>query len=140
MLVVQAGRLAWVFLEPQTQGAPAAAKTQAPVDLAVLERFNPFGAAPAPAAVSETAAATPGLVLFGVRSGPGGTAIIGAPGGPQKVYRAGEEIAPGVVLAAIAADHVMLSQGGARTRLSLAKPTASATPAGSYTSPPSRAP
>jgi len=139
-LVVQGARLVWVFLEPETQGAPAAAKTEAPVDLAVLERFNPFGSAPSPAATSETAPAAPGLILFGVRSGPGGTAIIGAPGGPQKVFKVGEEVSPGVALAAIAGDHVTLAQGGVRSRLALARPAASESPAGSYTSTPPRAP
>ena len=59
------------------------------------------------------------LVLYGTRTAPGGggSAIIAGADGIQKVYRTGEAIAPGVTLAGVAFDYVVLSHGGASEML-----------------------
>ena len=47
-----------------------------------------------------------------------GSAIIAGPDGVQKAFAVGETVAQGVTLAAVGADHVELSRGGARMTLS----------------------
>lgn len=115
LLAAQAARLAWVLLAP---GLPAAAPppTGPQADLTVLTRFNPFvgdAAAAGPAATGD------GLRLYGVRAGGDGqgSAIIGTPDGKQASYAVGETIAPGVTLRSVQSDHVVLSRGGASSRL-----------------------
>lgn len=120
-LAVQAARLVWIFLAPapppppvQVAGAPRGG------DPSILTRLNPFEGAPAGRATASVAAeGQGGLSLFGVRTGPPASAILGAAGGPQGSYAVGEEVAPGVVLSAVAVDHVVLSRGGVLSRLAI---------------------
>lgn len=115
-LAIQTARLVWTVATPS--GAPSATPvvSRPSVDLSVLARFDAFGAQGV--AASNTAATN--FRLFGVRAGGagGGSAIIAGPDGVQKSYAVGETVADGVILAAVAADHVELSRGGARTTLS----------------------
>jgi len=115
VLAAQAARLVWLLLGPglPPPRAPSAAPQS---DLTVLTRFNPFagqGAAAGPAATGD------GLRLYGVRAGGDGqgSAIIGTPDGKQTSYAVGETIAPGVTLRSVQSDHVVLSRGGAPSRL-----------------------
>lgn len=61
------------------------------------------------------------LTLFGTRGTPGGggTAIIAGADGLQQVYRTGAEVQPGVILSAVAFDHVELTHDGSRELLYL---------------------
>jgi len=116
LLLVQAGRLVWLFAAPTPQAVQARPLSE--IDLGVLSRFDAFfrnGGGGAEAASSDGG----GLTLFGVRAdgAGGGSAIIGLSNGRQVSVGAGEELEPGLTLSAVAPDHVMLSRGGAPFRL-----------------------
>ncbi|WP_343831162.1 type II secretion system protein N [Brevundimonas olei] len=116
LLLVQAGRLVWLFAAPTPQAVEARPLSE--IDLGVLSRFDAFfrnGGGGAEAAPSDGG----GLTLFGVRAdgAGGGSAIIGLSDGRQVSAGAGEEVEPGLTLNAVAPDHVMLSRGGAPFRL-----------------------
>jgi len=116
LLLVQAGRLVWLFAAPTPQAVEARSLSE--IDLGVLSRFDAFfrnGGGGAEAAPSDGG----GLTLFGVRAdgAGGGSAIIGLSDGRQVSAGAGEEVEPGLTLNAVAPDHVMLSRGGAPFRL-----------------------
>ncbi|MBP8246638.1 MAG: general secretion pathway protein [Phenylobacterium sp.] len=124
LLALQAGRLIWLLATPvgpigaplpQTSGGPTRA-----VDLTILQRFDPFFRVPS----GQDLAAGPapvegGLSLFGVRvdGRGGGSAILGASDGTQRLYGLGEDVGGGLVLQAVAGDHVILTRGGSRIRL-----------------------
>lgn len=120
VLVVQAARLVWIVAEPSGPFGTPTAKAVAASDreLAILKTFNPF--APRHVASVVTLEDTSGLTLHGVRvaRGGAGSAIIGA-AGKQSVYWVGEELAPGVVLKEVAAEHVVVAHGDRTSRLSL---------------------
>lgn len=116
LLLVQAGRLVWLFAAPTPQAVEARPLSE--IDLGVLSRFDAFfrnGGGEAQTAASDGG----GLTLFGVRAdgAGGGSAIIGLSDGRQISAGAGEEVEPGLTLNAVAPDHVMLSRGGAPFRL-----------------------
>jgi len=116
LLLVQAGRLVWLFAAPTPQAVEARPLSE--IDLGVLSRFDAFfrnGGGGAEAAPSDGG----GLTLFGVRADGvgGGSAIIGLSDGRQVSAGAGEEVEPGLTLNAVAPDHIMLSRGGAPFRL-----------------------
>lgn len=124
-LAVQSARLMWTIVTPVTPlGAWVPTGPAIPADPAgVIAGFDPFfrvsGAATAqgPAAVTSLQ-----LTLFGTRIDAAtgrGSAIIAGPNGVQKAISVGEEVAPGVVLKAVAFDHVTLDRGGATEDLFL---------------------
>lgn len=128
LLLVQAGRLVWLFAAPTSQATQARPLPE--VDLGVLSRFDAFfrnGGGEAEAAPSDGG----GLSLFGVRAdgAGGGSAIIGLSDGRQVSVGAGEEVEPGLTLSAVAPDHVMLSRGGAPFRLDFPDMTSGVAPA-----------
>lgn len=67
-------------------------------------------------------------VLGVIAAGPDGAAVLSVDGGPPLAWRAGAEVAPGIVLRDIAADAVTVEQAGRASRL--AAPAAEAAPAG----------
>ncbi|WMD22677.1 hypothetical protein RAS12_09970 [Achromobacter seleniivolatilans] len=67
-------------------------------------------------------------VLGLIAAGPDGAAVLSVDGGPPLAYRAGGEVAPGIVLREIAADAVTVEQGGRLNRL--ATPAALDAPGG----------
>lgn len=116
LLLIQAGRLVWLFAAPTPQATQA--RPLPDVDMGVLSRFDAFfrnGGGVEATASSEGG----GLTLFGVRAdgSGGGSAIIGLSDGRQISVAAGEELEPGLTLTSVAPDHVMLSRGGAAFRL-----------------------
>ncbi len=116
LLLVQAGRLVWLFAAPAPQAVQARLLPE--VDLSILSRFDAFfrnGGGGAEAVPSDGG----GLTLFGVRAdgAGGGSAIIGLSDGRQVSVGAGEELKAGLTLTSVAPDHVMLSRGGAPFRL-----------------------
>lgn len=117
-LAVQCARLMWVLVTPIAPlGAWAPAGPVVPSDPAgVFGSFDPFyrvsGAAPAQGGGVVTSLQ---LTLFGTRMDSAqarGSAIIAGPDGVQNSVSVGEEVAPGVVLRAVAFDHVTLERGG----------------------------
>ena len=128
LLLVQGGRLVWLFAAPTPQATQARPLPE--VDLGVLSRFDAFfrnGGAGEQTAPSDGG----GLTLFGVRAdgAGGGSAIIGLADGRQVSVGAGEELEPGLKLTSVAPDHVMLSRGGAPFRLDFPAMTSDAAPA-----------
>jgi general secretion pathway protein C len=119
-LLVQIGRLAWVFIEPQpVVGARTQSVGSAP-DIGVFGRFDAFFRTGGQSSMAEaTGADASQMRLYGVRSGggDGGSAIIGLADGRQVSVGVGEEVEPGLFLQSVAADHVVLARGGALTRL-----------------------
>lgn len=115
LIVVQAVRLVLMLVAPPAM--PAAPAIAAAADPAVLVRFDPFFRG---ARATATAEGDPGgWTLHAVRAGGGSfdTAIISGADGRQAVYRVGEAVGPGVILDSVGLDHVLLSRGGALTRL-----------------------
>ena len=117
VLAGQAARLVWAIatpVGPLGDWRPAPVVTPAsPID--TLTGFDPFfrlsGPATGPATVTSLQ-----LTLFGTRiddATGGGSAILAGPDGVQRSVSVGEEVAPGVKLAAVAFDHVTLDRGGA---------------------------
>lgn len=130
-LAVQAARLTWALATPTGPlGPPVASKPATTsrgdlrADLSILAQFDPFFRLPAGAAPADGApAASGGLTLYGVRAlaGGRGSAILGSEG-QQRAYEVGQEVEPGLVLTAVAADHVILSRGGSRRRVGFPRP------------------
>ncbi len=134
LLVIQAGRLVWVFAEPKPTIVAAALPPAQPVDMSILSRFDAFfrtGEQGALAGASGAEASQ--LRLFGVRSGGvgGGSAIIGLPDGRQVSVGVGEEVEPGLVLREVGPDFVTLARGQSLSRLAFTE-----TPAGAASPPP----
>ncbi|HYI43487.1 MAG TPA: type II secretion system protein N [Sphingomicrobium sp.] len=125
LIAMQLARLAWAVFTPVGplgEWRPAQARILSPhAQAAALAAVDPFYRNGPPAAAA-AAASTVNLQLFGVRenwgSG-GGAAIIGAPDGEQASYAVGEEVAPGVRLAAVFFDYVVLDRGGRQEKLFL---------------------
>lgn len=120
VLAVQSARLVWMVATPSEVVSAPAVASRPKADLGILARFDAFG----PPSAAGRGPVSDSFRLFGVRSGglEGGSAIIAGADGVQKSYAVGETIADGVVLASVAADHVELSRGGARTTLSFPEP------------------
>lgn len=135
LVAVQGARLFWALLTPLGPvGEYRALTTAIPLQQSVgtLTTFDPFFRQTAGAAAPVTVTAVD-IRLYGTledRATGRGSAIIGTPDGRQMSYRVGEEILPGVVLAAVAFDHVTITRGGAAEQLFLDQSAAPATPAG----------
>lgn len=120
-LAVQSARLVWAIATPVTpigDWRPATAATLgAEAQAAILATVNPFGGAePGPAVLPSD------LKLFGVRAAIGGLrggAIIQLPDGAQISVAEGEEVMPGVTLAAVGFDFADIVREGGRQRLFL---------------------
>ncbi|WP_310541621.1 type II secretion system protein N [Phenylobacterium sp.] len=124
LLALQAARLTWLLATPAgpmgdaTQYASAGPARA--VDLTILQRFDPFfRVEPSQALAAGPAPTEGGLSLFGVRTNGrgGGSAILGTADGAQALYALGDDVGNGMVLRAVAADHVILTRGGSRIRL-----------------------
>jgi general secretion pathway protein C len=138
VLAVLGTQLVWAIVTPVGPFGdwhPAAPRTlSVEAQSALLSTVDPFfrsGAAGAAASV----AAPADLQLFGTRLGSdgiAGSAIIGQADGEQRSFAVGEEVAPGVKLAAVYFDRVELDRGGVRQSLVMqgASEGAAASPAG----------
>ena len=126
LLAVQAARLVWAVVTPVgplgdwrpvmagVPGSPAA----------VLTGFDPFFRLSAPADGGAQTVTPLQLTLFGIRideAQGGGGAIIAGPDGVQQSIGVGQGIQPGVVLKAVAFDHVTITRGGADEQLFIAQ-------------------
>lgn len=123
LLLVQAVRLVWALVTPigplgawQPPGAVIAPMAER---RALFASFDPFyrGGPAAPGSATVTAL---DLTLFGININEatgGGSAIIAGSDGVQTSFAVGDEVSPGVRLAGVAFDHVLLDRGGARETL-----------------------
>ncbi len=115
--------LFWIIVGPV--GSFGNWKPKQPTVFSAAERaqlfaaFDPFarasGQAEAPGTVTSLS-----LMLFGTRFNEftgGGSAILAGADGVQQSYNVGDEVMPGVVLAKVAFDHVVLSRNGAEESL-----------------------
>lgn len=123
VLAVQLARLIWAVATPvgiygawqgQQAQIPSAAARQA-----LFAGFDPFfrsgPAQPTGAVVTSLA-----LTVYGIRLNEGsglGSAIIANADGEQNSFAIGDEILPGVVLKAVAFDHVTIDRGGAEEQI-----------------------
>lgn len=112
----------WVFAEDPMKAPPPApvSARSSPVDYSVFQRFDAFFRTGGQGSLAEaTAAGSQQLRLYGVRSDGegGGSAIIGLADGRQVSVAVGEAVEPGLVLQAVAADHVVLARGASLSRL-----------------------
>jgi general secretion pathway protein C len=127
-LAVVGARLVWVLATPAgpfgEAGRMPAVAAAPQADLSILAQFDPFFRGVAPAVAAAEAPSGGGLTLYGVRvSGAGkGSAILGSVDA-QRSLEVGQEVEPGVVLAAVAPDHVILRRAGARQRLDFPRPS-----------------
>lgn len=110
-------------LSPVGDWRPNTVRLASPAErVALFAGVDPFnrGVTGAPVA-GEAAVTSMALTLYATRATPGGagSAILAGADGVQQVIRTGAEIQPGVTLAAVAFDHVVLSRNGAREMLYL---------------------
>mgnify|MGYP001193546051 FL=1 len=123
--LVQLARLVWTIVTPVSpvgDWRPASAVVlPLATRQALFSGFNPFARASAadqgPAIVTSLQIELFGILLNG--SSGLGSAIIAGSDGVQNSYAVGEEIQPGVTLAGVAFDHVIISRGGAQERVYL---------------------
>lgn len=122
VLAYQLAHWTWVFVAP----GPVAAATQNEqgVDLAAVARL--FGAA---APSGGATASTSGLRLKGViapDAGAGASAIFSNGTGRDLAVYMDREVQPGVTLAEVKPDHVIVTRAGERSRIDLETPRAAA--------------
>ncbi|KHL52424.1 type II secretion system protein N [Xanthomonas cannabis] len=112
LLAVQALRLAWLVVTPIGPLGTRLPAIEATLDLSALGRdvfYRNVGDA-----------SSDGIVLHGVRAGDThAAAYLSCGDGRQGAYRVGDAVVPGVVVQAIAADHVLLRTGSGVRRLGL---------------------
>ncbi len=128
LLLVQAGRLVWLFTAPMPQTTQARSLPE--VELGVLSRFDAFFRTGAPSSLAGASGAEASqLRLFGVRTGGGGgSAIIGLADGRQLSVGVGEEVEPGLVLREVGPDFVTLARGESLSRLAFIETPVGAPP------------
>jgi general secretion pathway protein C len=118
LIASQCANLYGVIATPIDSGPEAAARRPELRPAMLLGSFDPFFTAPASAPVAATDLRLHGLRQDG-RTG-GGSAIVSQSGGAQRSFGVGEEIAPGIVLKQIGADHVVIARNGMDEPLALA--------------------
>ena len=113
-LALAAAMLVWAIFRPIGPVGPwqprVAAAAPAPTGFSALDPLFGFQADGGPLVVSSS-----GITLHGLRmdnASGRGSAILSSEGEPQRSYEVGEEVVPGVTLAEVAVDHVVLSRGG----------------------------
>ncbi len=125
-LAGQGARLAWAFVTPHGPFGEAPrtrAMARPAADLSIFASFDPFFRIASGSAAARAQSPSGGVVLYGVRSGgPRPSAILAAGGGPQRSVGVGEEVEPGLVLAHVRTDHVVLARGVARQRVGFPTP------------------
>lgn len=138
VLALQLARLAWVLVTPVGSFGPwegRQAQVLSPAARqALFSSFDPFFRTGAPQQAGSGVVTSLALTLYGIRLNEGsgqGSAIVAGPDGVQNSFAVGDEIMPGVVLKAVAFDHVTIDRGGAEEQLFLdqSQPAAAAAPA-----------
>lgn len=122
-LAVPVASLLWMVLTPTGPIGALDAATASPTPPPSMSRTDVFfrqsTVASGPAGEGETL----GYTLFGVRPGgdDNGAAILAHDSDPQTAYRVGDLVAPGLVLDAVGADHVLLRSQHKRHRIDMPK-------------------
>jgi general secretion pathway protein C len=117
LLVLQGVRLVWLMLTPIGPLGTGYSGSVSPVDVSALRRDVFYRTAPD--------ANSDGIVLHGVRAGGAqAAAYLSGSDGRQGAYRVGDTVASGVVVQAIAVDHVLLRAGGSVRRIALSEAAA----------------
>lgn len=127
----------WQALAPRAVAAPAPSVGAGPGRAMPLAARGLLGATQARASASGQGASAGALTLVGVfaeRTPGSGRALIGRGGDRPELVTTGDELAPGVVLSEVHADHVIVRRGGAAERIELERRGTGATP------PPARTP
>ncbi|APP81873.1 type II secretion system protein N [Xanthomonas hortorum] len=118
VLALQCARLLWVLITPIGPLGTGQVATVADADVPALRRDVFYRSVPE--------SNSDGIVLHGVRAG--GTqaaAFLSNGDGKQGAYRVGDAVVPGVVVHAIASDHVLLRASNGVRRLALVESMAS---------------
>jgi len=120
-------RLVWALVP---HGAPLpgvpARSAEAAVPTDSIAKWHLFGQAPVAASGRGSPASTLALVLRGTFAGADpqdGVAVISDAGNGERVFRVGQDVVPGVRLASVHADHVVLSRDGREETLRLPRDT-----------------
>jgi general secretion pathway protein C len=129
LLALLVVRLAWAIVTPvgsfgPWEGRQAQLLSRAERQ-ALFASFDPFFRGGAPQA-SGGVVTSLALTVYGIRLNEGtgqGSAIIAGPDGVQNSFAVGDEILPGVVLKAVAFDHVTIDRGGAEEQVFLDQST-----------------
>lgn len=137
LLAMQCARLIWVVLTPVGSFGPwEGRQAQFPsvaARQALFSTFDPFYRS-GPAQQGSGVVTSLALTVYGIRLNEGsglGSAIVAGPDGVQNSYAVGDEILPGVMLKAVAFDHVTIDRGGAEEQVFLDQSSAApSTPAG----------
>lgn len=111
VLALAAGLGVWasILLAPKAGALPAAVSAGAPRAADNTPVALWFG--------KDEAMRTQITVLGVIAAGADGAAVLSVDGGPPLAWRAGGEVAPGIVLRAVAADAVTVEQAGRSSRL-----------------------
>ncbi|EPR08999.1 secretion system protein C [Sphingobium indicum IP26] len=144
VLALLCAALVWAVLTPVGSFGPWEGRQARFLSVAerqaLFSRFDPFyrgGPQQAGGGVVTSLA----LTVYGIRLNEGsglGSAIVAGPDGVQNSFAVGEEIMPGVVLKAVAFDHITIDRGGAEEQVFLdqSQPAPVAAPEGSLPPPP----
>lgn len=130
VLALQLVRLVWAVVVPvgsfgPWEGRQAQALSPA-ARQALFASFDPFFRSGAPQQAGSGVVTSLALTLYGIRLNEGsglGSAIIASPDGVQNSFAVGDEVMPGVVLKAVAFDHVTIDRGGAEEQIFLDQST-----------------
>lgn len=130
LLALQIVRLIWVVLTPVGSFGPwegRQAQILSPsARQALFASFDPFFRTGAPQQQGGGVVTSLALTVYGIRLNEGsglGSAIISTPDGVQNSFAVGDEILPGVVLKAVAFDHVTIDRGGVAEQVFLDQST-----------------
>jgi general secretion pathway protein C len=122
-VALQVARLVWAVMTPVGPAGPwegRRAEILAPAAReALFASFDPFFRADGPKG-GNVVVTSLALTVYGIRLNEGtglGAAIIATPDGIQNSFAVGDEIMPGVVLKAVAFDHVTIDRGGAEEQV-----------------------
>lgn len=125
LLALQCARLVWVVLTPVGSFGPwegrQAQFPSATARQALFSSFDPFYRSGSPQQGGGVVTSL-ALTVYGIRLNEGtglGSAIVAGPDGVQNSIAVGEEIMPGVVLKAVAFDHITIDRGGSEEQVFL---------------------
>lgn len=132
IVAIQIVRLVWTLVSPVGSFGPWEARVaqfpNAVTRQALFSSFDPFYRSGAQQAEGSGVVTSLALTLYGVRLNEGsglGSAIIASPDGVQNSFAVGDEIMPGVVLKAVAFDHVIIDRSGAEEQVFMDQSAAS---------------
>jgi hypothetical protein len=129
-LGVGLAHVTWLAMAPRMAGAPNVVAQSVQAQPAALAARHFFRAAGGTATAQRVVTAT-GLVLLGVLSSPepgAGRAILGMQGSRPALVAVGEQIADGIELHEVHADHVIVLRQGVPERVELQRGASRATP------------